>query len=91
MMTDCHEPDTARYRVEHHHDRGVTILGWLASGRPHHSTLDPYVSRLVRDGTEGLVVLVDLASGTRAAQRVVRMPRPSSRPPARQRGVSLHL
>jgi hypothetical protein len=91
MTTPPPAPTTARYRVEHHQGHRITVLGWLTTGHPHHSTLDPYVSQLVRDGAEGLVLLVDLGSEVPVARRTVQRPGPSSRRPSRQRGVSPQL
>ena len=45
----------ALYRVEHHHETGITPLGRLETAFPHHSSLDPYLPPLRETGaTSGL-------------------------------------
>lgn len=67
--------DSPRFRVELHEGRTITVLGFLPNGFAHHSTLAPYVTRLVEQGVTGWLVLVDTESEGPVARRRVR-PRP---------------
>ena len=58
-----------RYRVELRQPRRIRQLATLAEAKPHFRTLDPFISRLVHDGQSGVLVLVDLQSGTVVARR----------------------
>jgi hypothetical protein len=66
-VADAATPPT--YRVEHRRPRRVTVLGQLAHEKPHKRTLDPYLSRLRLAGEDGVVALVDAATGEVVAQR----------------------
>ena len=65
-------PSTPRYRVEHHAGGAVALLGSLEGVSAHHTTLDPFVSVLLRRGQAGRVVLVDTATDAVVARRQVR-------------------
>ena len=62
------------YRVEHwHHDR-VTALGVIAGEVPHRNALDPFVSRLIHEGAAGVVVLIEMETGSVVAERIISPP-----------------
>jgi hypothetical protein len=65
-------PVLQRYRVEHHHDDVVHILGILADAYGHFRTLDPFVSRLLRSNAEGVILLVNDDTDVVVARRQVR-------------------
>ena len=58
-----------RYRVEHHQPRQIRVLATLEHARPHHRTLDLFVSQLRLQGKRGWVRLVDDATGEVVAKR----------------------
>jgi len=60
------------YRVEHHERGTVHALGRLVGVAPHHTSLDPFVSALLREGIGGELFLVDETTGTIVARRRVR-------------------
>jgi hypothetical protein len=62
----------ARYRVEHRTGDEIDLLGCLEGVSPHHATLDPFVSCLLRRGLGGELRLVDDATGAVVARRRVR-------------------
>jgi hypothetical protein len=81
-------PESPRFRVELHAGGVITVVGFLPSGFAHHSTLEPYVTRLVEQGATGWLVLVAVTSGSPVARRRVQ---PRSRPPQlRQARPSRH-
>ena len=65
------DPSTPRYRVEHHDADTVHTLDVHLDILPHHSSLDPYLSGLLRQGASGQLLLVDERSGNVVARRVV--------------------
>jgi len=66
------DPDRPRlYRVEHHEGNTIAVLGLLPDVAPHHRSLDPFLSALLRGGAEGQLRLVDEATGTVVARRRV--------------------
>jgi hypothetical protein len=60
------------YRVEHHHGDTICSLGYLMDTVPHHTSLEPYVSALLRSGLEGKLLLIDESTGAVVATRLVR-------------------
>jgi hypothetical protein len=71
MSADSDEIADAPYRVEHHEAGVVRSLGALPAAAPHHSTLEPFVSALLREGRAGEVRLVEVESGRTIARRRV--------------------
>jgi hypothetical protein len=63
------EPKT--YRVEHREHGQVEVLGQLTGVSPHHASLEIYVGELIRRGADGLLVLIDEATGDVVARRRV--------------------
>jgi hypothetical protein len=61
-----------RFRVEYRGAGRTDVIGWMVGAFPHHSTLDPFVSRLLRDGADGEVCLVDDDADTVVAHRGIR-------------------
>lgn len=59
------------YRVELRTPSKVQMLGRLPYARPHFRALDPFVSRLLRDGGRGWLMLVDEETGGVVARRRV--------------------
>ena len=57
------------YRVELRQPRRIRHLGTLTHAKPHFRTLDPFLSRLVREGHEGWLFLVDDRTGAVVAKR----------------------
>jgi len=57
------------YRVELRQPRRICHLGKLTNSKPHVRTLDPFFSRLVRDGHQGWLLLVDDRTGAVVAKR----------------------
>jgi hypothetical protein len=66
------QPVLQRYRVEHHHDEMVHILGILSDAYGHFRTLDPFVSRLLQSNAEGVILLVNDVTDVVVARRQVR-------------------
>ena len=65
----------ARYWVEHRAAGAVVVLGWVAEGFPHHTTLEPFLTRLLADGPAGGELrFVDAATGEVVARRAVARP-----------------
>ena len=62
-------PATAFYRIEHRQPTRITVLGVVTDVKPHRTTLDPFVSRLLLDQRSGSVVLVSEATGGVVARR----------------------
>jgi hypothetical protein len=64
------------YRVEHHSGEQIRTLGRIADVAAHHSTLTPFLSRLLLAGVrDGELVLIEEATGRPVARRPVRPPR----------------
>jgi hypothetical protein len=63
-----------RFRVEYRRADEVLVLARVTRVFPHHSTLQPYLTRLVWDGASGEVVLVDEATGADVARRRLAVP-----------------
>jgi hypothetical protein len=59
------------YRVELRTPGKVRLLGRLPDARPHFRALDPFASRLIRDGSQGWLMLVDEETGGVVARRRV--------------------
>ena len=57
------------HRVEFHQPRRISHLGKLPHSKPNVRTLDPFFSRLVREGYRGWLVLVDDRTGAVVAKR----------------------
>jgi hypothetical protein len=53
----------ALYRVEHHHETGITPLGRLETAFPHHTSLNLYLPPLLQTGATGWLVLIERDSG----------------------------
>jgi hypothetical protein len=64
-------PTTRIFRVEHVADGETRPLGVLTDVAPHHTTLDPFVSALLRDGADGELRLIDAVTGITVARRKV--------------------
>jgi hypothetical protein len=60
------------FRVDHHDGDGVRAIAAVADVPPHHASLEPYVSRLLRDGADGELLLVDAVTGAVVARRAIR-------------------
>lgn len=60
-----------RYRIEHREAGQHVCLGIVAGDFPHHATLDPFVSHLLRQGHAGEVLLIDDDSGDVITRRRV--------------------
>jgi hypothetical protein len=58
-----------RFRVELRQPRRVRHLGMITTTKPHFRTLDPFYSRLVRDGLTGWLLLIDDRTGAIVARR----------------------
>ena len=71
--------ESGSFRVELHSDGEVTVLGLLSYARRHFRALDPYLSKLTRDGAEGWLMLVDELTDEIVARRRV-VPRQTQRP-----------
>jgi hypothetical protein len=69
----------------------VEGLGPLAGGHPHHSALEPFLSRLLQEGKRGVLELVDADTGTCVARRRVAPRRAAERVRPRNRGVAPFL
>ena len=63
--------DQRSYRVELRTPGKVRLLGRMPYARPHFRALDPFVSRLVRDGLHGWLMLVDEETGGVVGKRRV--------------------
>ena len=59
------------FRVEHREGARVRSLGRLERVPAHHTSLEPYVSALLRDGDGGELLLVDAGTGAVVARRRV--------------------
>ncbi len=59
------------YRVEHHEQGQVQALGALIGVAPHHRSLDPFVSQLLRECKRGDLVLIDAGGKNLARRRVL--------------------
>ena len=64
--------DQPVFRVEHRKAGQAVVLGRLSDPLPHHTALDPFVSRLLLDGFDGEVALVDERTGAVVRRRQVR-------------------
>jgi hypothetical protein len=62
-------PNSRSYRVELRTPGKVRMLGRMPYARPHFRALDPFVSRLVRDGQHGWLMLVDEETNGVVARR----------------------
>lgn len=60
---------TTHFRVEHRQPGITRVLAILQNAKLHASTLDPFVSRLLYDGKQGTVVLVNEDTGAIVAKR----------------------
>ena len=69
-----------RYRIEHQNDGVVALLGYMNLARAHHSTLEPFLSRLLTEGATGSAYLIDDETDTVVASRHIQ-----SFEPGRQR------
>lgn len=82
------------FRIEHRRDGGVVaVLGHVHDAFPHHDTLTPYVSRLLRESAplaaHDEVVLIDQESNRVLARRSLSRGLSPRRPtPARARRAS---
>jgi len=61
----------ATYRVAHRERGRVRVLGRLEGGAPHHTALDPFLSALLHDGSDGELLLVDVTTNAVVARRTV--------------------
>jgi hypothetical protein len=62
-------PTHRSYRVELRTPGKVRHLGRMPFARPHFRALDPFVSRLVREGAHGWLMLVDEETNGVVARR----------------------
>jgi len=72
---ETYPPAPRRFRIEHRRKGQITVLGVVVGTRPHVRDLDPYVSRIVLDGTGGAVVVVDETTGKDVVRRRPQPPR----------------
>jgi hypothetical protein len=59
------------FRVDHRDGDGVRAIAAVADVAPHHASLEPYVSALLREGTDGELLLVDAETGAIVVRRKV--------------------
>ena len=71
-MINLHQTPSTHYRVEYHDGRTIRPLGCLVGVAPHHATLEPFLSQLLREGAEGTLVLIHQETGEIVARRVVK-------------------
>ena len=62
-------PSSRSYRVELRTPGKVRMLGRMPDARPHFRALDPFVSRLMRDGQHGWLMLIDEETNGVVARR----------------------
>jgi hypothetical protein len=67
----AHQRASHVYRVEHRAGGRVTILGYSSSADARQSELSRHAARLLADGAEGELVLVEQATGGDVARRVL--------------------
>ena len=64
-------PNRRSYRIELHQPKRKQVLATGLGVKPHFRSLDLYLSRLRHDGKAGVLVLIDMETGARVAQRHV--------------------
>jgi len=57
------------FRVELRQPRRRVFLGTLVGARPHRRSLDPFLSRVLQDGENGWLVLINEDTGQVVARR----------------------
>ena len=62
---------TRRYRIEHQDQGAISVLGYMNLAHAHHSTLEPFLSRLLTDGASGSAFLIDDETGKIVASRQI--------------------
>jgi len=62
-------PTNRSYRVELRTPGKVKLLGRMPYARPHFRALDPFLSRLIREGAHGWLMLVDEETNGVVARR----------------------
>jgi hypothetical protein len=65
-------PTATRYRVEYHEGSTVHCLGSDLDAAPHHSSLEPFIIHLLRQGMDGMLHLIDETTEELIARRRIR-------------------
>lgn len=73
-MSGHRQIEPRRYRVEHRDGDDTRPLGEIADAVPHRSALDPWASRLRREGGTGELVLIDKGTDELVARQDLTTP-----------------